>query len=252
MNSVSANSILAVKAHSFITSPLFKNVLSSAGPFFFFLLQISGLRTVWDIRKNQTTVPHQYLPFLSLLVNGVIWSTYGFLSMNVSIYGPNLSCAAFGAFYCYMYAQYKPQTESLVNQNAIGLAIAAVTVAVAMTLQVAFATKVIGSIGACISLLLMSSPLAQINQVITQKSSAMLPFWFTVAAFCNSATWTAYGYLIINDPFVFIPNGLGLLSTFVQLSLFVLYPAPVKATYTSLNTASETINEDKRDNSDAL
>ena len=70
---------------------------------------------------------------------------------------------------------------------------------------------------------MFSGPLASIQAVIRDKSAASIPFAFTLASTANCTLWTSYGALVIHDPFVYGPNGLGLVASIVQLGLLARF-----------------------------
>jgi hypothetical protein len=49
---------------------------------------------------------------------------------------------------------------------------------------------------------------------------------FTVvfqATFVNATMWTGYGTLVAFDPYIYVPNMLGLAASIIQLSMFAKY-----------------------------
>lgn len=53
---------------------------------------------------------------------------------------------------------------------------------------------------------------------------------FSLVLFSTGLCWSLYGWLVIDDISVYLPNALGLLLASVQLSLFVVYGFPPPAT----------------------
>jgi len=60
------------------------------------------------------------------------------------------------------------------------------------------------------AVILLSSPLAVMGKVIKEKSTAALPFGASLAGFLNASTWFAYGSLVAMDPYIYAPNGMGM------------------------------------------
>lgn len=50
----------------------------------------------------------------------------------------------------------------------------------------------------------------------------MIPLPSTILAFLCSLDWFAYG-LLLNDPAIFIPNGLGIILSIINLTFYVVY-----------------------------
>ena len=70
---------------------------------------------------------------------------------------------------------------------------------------------------------MFSGPLAAIQTVLRERSAAALPPAFTLASTVNCALWVSYGGLVIGDPFVWAPNGLGFVASITQLGLIARY-----------------------------
>ena len=73
---------------------------------------------------------------------------------------------------------------------------------------------------------LPASPLSSLwNVVRTRNAAAISANWpLSFVSLANAALWTAYG-IAINRPFVYGPNGVGVLLALVQLALCVVLPS---------------------------
>merc|ERR1719487_2367507 len=71
---------------------------------------------------------------------------------------------------------------------------------------------------------LCAAPLVVLPTVLAEHSSASIPLMTAVVTAATSASWVAYGYLVANDPIVWIAAGSGLLSALVQVGAHMLYP----------------------------
>ncbi|KAK6920731.1 SWEET sugar transporter [Dillenia turbinata] len=60
------------------------------------------------------------------------------------------------------------------------------------------------------------------GRVIKTKSVKYMPFLLTLATFFNGVVWSVYAFLPV-DPYILVPNGLGLLLTLGQLALYITY-----------------------------
>jgi len=144
---------------------------------------------------------------------------------------PNVSGAAFGLYYTYIYNKYNTGS-SLVPYFAGSTAIIGGVAVAAATLESSVAATGIGLTGCTLAVILMSSPLATMKTVIRDKNTAALPFAPSLATFLNAVAWSGYGWLVAKDILIFAPNVLGLGASLVQLGLFAKYglPPPVKPT----------------------
>ena len=180
------------------------------------------MKTVREIQQEKSVGDRSVLPFLSLMVNCMTWSVYGAMVQDMTVLLPNLSGVCFGAYQTYVYAQHNK--ASLATYYATAGAILASVGVMATTLPLEVASHSIGLTGCALAVFMMSSPLAVIRTVIKDKSTAALPFITSAAVFFNSSTWFGYGYLVADNPLIYVPNGLGWISAVVQLSLFAVYP----------------------------
>ena len=86
-------------------------------------------------------------------------------------------------------------------------------------------SKALGLYATIICIALFASPLATIASVVREKSSESILASLTAAQVANCVLWTTYGVLAARDPFVWGPNGVGLVLGLVQLALKVCFPA---------------------------
>merc|ERR1712072_70688 len=84
---------------------------------------------------------------------------------------------------------------------------------------------VLGIVGAGTAIVLLSSPLVTMKTVIKEKNSESMPFYTSLAMWLNSSSWGIFGWTVINDPFVYIPNILGFTAASIQLALIAKYPS---------------------------
>ena len=99
---------------------------------------------------------------------------------------------------------------------------ALLVVAMLCFLEHAKALDAVGTLGCFVIVVMFGGPLSTIQRVIVDKSTESLPFPMAVAISANCLAWMLYG-LLVNDVYVYGPNGLGLCSGMTQLSLFLVY-----------------------------
>lgn len=167
------------------------------------------------------------LPYLSIAINGTIWSTYGFLLSNISIWAPMSIPGILGYYYCYVYykkcpadADWLPGTPT---QTMIGAGLMLSTVfGCATLLPMELSVQILGILGNITCVCMFGGPLSAIREVIQTKSTKYLPFGYTCISFLNSGAWTLFGISLL-DPYLAFPCVLGLFSSTVQLGLFARY-----------------------------
>jgi len=201
---------------------MLETLLSIAGPAFFIFLQISCINTANDIYKKKTVGKLSPIPFGSLFVNCLLWTAYGLLKNDKAVYVPNGS-GFFVSIYC-LYIYHVNVASKPWNMYAVVVAISLICLVLAYKNEV----QTIGLIGCVLSIILSGSPLAVIKTVISEQSTAALPFYTSLITWLNNLSWTSYGYLIAHDPLIYYPNILGLSLASLQLLLFVKYGFPAK------------------------
>ncbi|KAL6143309.1 hypothetical protein ACLB2K_054004 [Fragaria x ananassa] len=85
------------------------------------------------------------------------------------------------------------------------------------------AAVVIGIICDVFNVIMYSSPLFIVRDVIRTKSVKYMPFHILLANFMNGCCWTAYALIGKIDYFILISNGLGAFFGLVQLIVYGKY-----------------------------
>jgi solute carrier family 50 (sugar transporter) len=99
-----------------------------------------------------------------------------------------------------------------------------------MTLNRENPLEILGTFASTSTIVATCAPLLQLNQVIQSKSTEKLPFHMILASFAVSCAWFLYG-LLLNNLYVEVPNGIGVISAALQLSLFFIYPNKLEKTH---------------------
>ena len=72
---------------------------------------------------------------------------------------------------------------------------------------------------------MFSGPLLSIRTVLRERSARSIPPAFSAASTANCALWSAYGLLVIQDPFIWLPNAAGFAAGATQLGLCLRFGA---------------------------
>ncbi|KAF5933302.1 hypothetical protein HYC85_029473 [Camellia sinensis] len=83
-------------------------------------------------------------------------------------------------------------------------------------------STLVGLLCIVFNIIMYTSPLTVMRSVIKTKSVKFMPFYLSLANFCNGLVWLIYALLKF-DPYITIPNGLGALSGAIQLILYATY-----------------------------
>lgn len=196
---------------------IFVTGLQFAGPIFFLSLQFSSVLTALEITKSRSCGSLSPLPFISLFTNSFVWSLYGLLKMDGTVFIPN-SCGVLASLFCIL-AFHK---HTLTKPNKLYTASIIIS-CVALWLATTGNYPLIGILGCFLSVLLSGSPLAVMRTVIKDKSTAALPFSTSFVIWLNSISWLLYGLLVAHDILIYGPNVLGFMLASLQMSLFAVY-----------------------------
>lgn len=212
-----SHSMMAVQGQYTSFWGIFVTGLQFAGPIFFLSLQCSSVMTAIEITKTKSCGLLSPLPFVSLFTNSFVWSLYGLLKMDGTVFVPN-SCGVVASLYCILtfhkHAVVKPNKLYIVS-----LVVSSLALCLASTGK----CPLIGILGCILSVLLSGSPLAVMQTVIKDKSTLALPFTTSFVIWLNSISWLLYGSLVAHDILIYGPNILGFILASIQMSLFAIY-----------------------------
>ena len=191
-----------------------------------FLAPMEAMRT---IQKNGTTGNLPLLPYASMTVNGILWTTYGALQGDPTICISNASAILFGSYYWRTFNKHKTPGFNMAPYVQVGAATTCCILGVAALCPPALAANILGLIGNACVIGMFAGPLTVMRTVIAEKSTAALPFGMTIATLINCSLWFSYAYFVIDDPYIWVCNLIGLSSSLVQLALFARFGFAPKA-----------------------
>jgi hypothetical protein len=160
--------------------------LKLMGPVMNVIITSAAVQTAFDIQRNERVGPLSIAPFLSLVTCGMIRFSYGVGIGYPSVIIANLVCTVGGLFCTSIYLKYSTMTRT-----TAGL-IAAVMCLVAWSWYVAFEGSLgtVGIIGDIVTVLLCASPLSTFLTVISERSTASMPFAISCATWVNAMVST--------------------------------------------------------------
>eukprot|EP01059_Diplonema_ambulator_P008743 TRINITY_DN18467_c0_g1_i2.p1 TRINITY_DN18467_c0_g1~~TRINITY_DN18467_c0_g1_i2.p1 ORF type:complete len:222 (+),score=33.03 TRINITY_DN18467_c0_g1_i2:77-742(+) len=186
----------------------------------FFLSPMSTMKDIW---RSGTVGMLPLLPYSMMMANGYLWVVYGVLKADNSVIAANIPSLLLGVFYTAWFLKHRnPKIAYTMPLLAACVSITIVTISW-LTTVTATAISLVGLTGCIVIVLMMGGPLATIRQVISDRSTATLPFPTAAATFLNCSLWSLYGLLIVDDIFIYAPNLMGLASGTAQLCLFFKY-----------------------------
>ena len=163
-------------------------------------------------------------PYFTLLVAQVINTLMGYYINNAAIIYNSLTCLLLAVHYNYTWYVYAPLLEKRKMQRY--LFVASIIFMILLLLPWMFHRLTyaqVFSITSCmLGILLFASPLIVIFEVISKRTTQGLDYNLTLMSTLCSGLWFAYGCLL-NNVYIYLPNGIGLIFSLIQIFLFLLY-----------------------------
>ena len=154
------------------------------------------------------------LPYSTMIINSLLWSSYGLLQKDPRIWSCNGLGLFLGIGYFYTFAQYAKAATNLPGTVLQHQQLCVVSAVLTLFLWSQSAVATIGHIGLVFNILLFASPLAALRVVLETRSARSIPLPFTIACIVNCYLW-----FVNPDPNIYTPNGIGLLLSLIQLAL---------------------------------
>ena len=199
-------------------------ILSVAGPLFFMGMQISSLKTAVTISYDKSVGSLSPIPFLSLFTNGCVWFIYGCVQNDWTVLIPNFSAILVGVICVIIFHKNSEKGISYFLYS-----IAFMVVVPSILFGIAGDIVTLGLVGVFVSILLMGSPLSTVSIVLKERRTDSMPFATSLMAFLNSLSWSLYGYMVVDDPILWLPSAIGFILSSFQLMLFGVYGFPQAA-----------------------
>nr|QBP37004.1 SWEET2-like bidirectional sugar transporter [Nepenthes sp. MF-2019] len=175
--------------------------------------------------RNGSTEQFSGLPYIYALLNCLISSWYGspFVSTdNLLVMTVNSVGVVFQLVYITLFIVYAERMQKMKMLGLLATVLCLMGSIVFLSVR-CFNSNVrrmfVGFLS-CASLISMSaSPLFIMNLVIRTRSVEYMPFYLSLSTFLMSLSFFIYG-IFNNDPFVYAPNGMGVILGISQLGLY--------------------------------
>ncbi|CAN1310286.1 Bidirectional sugar transporter SWEET5 [Linum perenne] len=209
-----------------------RTIVGIIGNVISFFLFLSPLPTFIKIFKQKAVEEFKADPYVMTLLNCAMWSLYGMpfvkpdslLVITINGFGFCIEL-----IYVSIFLVFSPWPK---KQRKLILILVLETIffiGVFMVTMLVFhdppkRATFVGSLCIIFNILMYASPLTVMKLVIKTKSVKYMPFSLSMAGFCNGIVWTIYSLLKqIKLACMQIPNGLGTISSMVQLALYAMY-----------------------------
>ena len=201
----------------------------NAAPFCSIAVFMAPLPTISQIKRDGRVGDLPLLPYSSMILSGFLWTVYGKLKGEPSVWASNAVGLILGLYYFYGFTQFAPKEESsptLPGSVKHHKMVIWSTVIGTMLLYMSgssLAGRIIGFAAVMLYLALSASPLAAVQTVLRTKSAQAIPLPFVLASICSCFCWTVFGFFKMNDPNVYLTSGIGLTFGIMQAALKLIY-----------------------------
>ncbi|KAL7161621.1 hypothetical protein ACSBR2_042149 [Camellia fascicularis] len=185
--------------------------------------------TFFKICKSKSVQEFKPDPYVATVLNCAMWIFYGLPVVHpdsilvVTINGVGLLIEIAYVLIFLTYSNWPKRKKILI---ALLVEVIFMAIVVFITMTFLHTTKarsmLVGLLCIVFNIIMYTSPLTVMRSVIETKSVKFMPFYLSLANFCNGLVWLIYALLKF-DPYITIPNGLGVLSGAIQLILYATY-----------------------------
>lgn len=193
------------------------------------LSNIFGINLIYTFNQNKEEYPvkeYNKLLFPILFINNINWFLFGILYEDLYI---TLSCliGTFGTFLTTMLF-YKYSDIYTMRLIEIILNIFMLYVILIIYLKIFFVVyndiilEIISTTTIITHVITYTIPFYTIKKIIDSGNTESIYTPFTFIGFINSFLWTIYGFNQ-NSMYQIIPNGYGILSSFIQIGITIWY-----------------------------
>ncbi|THU52859.1 hypothetical protein C4D60_Mb10t08350 [Musa balbisiana] len=169
------------------------------------------------------------IPYVATLLNCMMWVVYGLPMVHphsmlvITINGSGLAIELSYVLLFLVYSHGSKRLKvllMLLAETAFVAAVALLVLTLAHTHE--RRSMIVGVLCVFFGTMMYAAPLSVMRLVIQTKSVEYMPLFLSLASFFNGVCWTAYA-LIRFDPYITIPNGLGVVFSVAQLMLYATY-----------------------------
>ncbi|CAJ1376235.1 unnamed protein product [Effrenium voratum] len=176
------------------------------------------------IRKLGHVGDMPMLPYSAMASMGSVWTAYGLLLSNPAVWTPNLCASLLGVYYMFVYCRHCPDLGHLLTGHVLKvLATMLFSAAAYGFLPHDLALSMLGLTGNVMTIFMFGGPLTAIRTVVREQNTRALNLGFTCAVNLNCILWFFYAYFMLDDPYIYLQDGVGIILATIQLGLFARY-----------------------------
>ncbi|KRY76413.1 Sugar transporter SWEET1 [Trichinella pseudospiralis] len=202
----------------------FLDLLSISATFSTIGMFLVGIPMCKSIIRKKSSEGVSPVPFAMCAVSCFFWLQYGILKHDRTIVLINLVGFILQVlYYMVLYSHSKQKSFIHLIMLAAILSCSALQYYLMKSTNHNTTLNNLGKMCLVLNVLNFASPLAVLKEVIKSKSCESLPLPLCAANLIVAAQWFLYG-LLVSDPYIKIPNMIGIALAVFQLSLFFIFP----------------------------
>ncbi len=193
-----------------------------------FIAPYSNLVHLKKKQSNDNIVEVNLSQYSAMFLSALLWFTYGILIQQNVMMITNLLGALAASYYLYFcYSNFPTIQQSIFSHVTISLFIyIGVLVYILFVVSLVNTSAHMGFICCVATIVMFASPLFSFKQIISKRNSDSISLFVSLVTIANCLTWVLNATLYLNhNPFIFIPNFIGLLLGLLQLYLKWKYPS---------------------------
>ncbi|KAF4363649.1 hypothetical protein G4B88_021766 [Cannabis sativa] len=193
-----------------VNTGVIRTVVGIIGNVISFCLFTSPIPTFVKICKQRAVEDFKPDPYVATLLNCALWSFYGLPVVrpdNILVVTINSTGFFIELAYVAIFLVFSPPSKRKKIIIAVMIETIFFLIIVIITLRVLHTTKersmLVGMLSIIFNVIMYTSPLTVMRMVIRTKSVKYMPFYLSLANFCNGLIWVIYALLKF-DPFILI------------------------------------------------
>lgn len=189
---------------------------------------LSPVPTILDMSKQGSTGRLPLLPYSMMVMSNSVWAAYGIVAGNGAVWVPCIVGVGCGMWYTAVFMRHCPSAAdwlpSTKSKHAVGIGGIWLILTAALTcFDAATVLPVIGIAANLLACIQFGAPLSMMKNVVQTKNTASLPFTFALMTVVSCSSWCYYGYIFLDDPYLYLPYGAAASMGLVQFVLFARY-----------------------------
>eukprot|EP01060_Flectonema_neradi_P008836 TRINITY_DN1631_c5_g1_i1.p1 TRINITY_DN1631_c5_g1~~TRINITY_DN1631_c5_g1_i1.p1 ORF type:complete len:252 (+),score=24.97 TRINITY_DN1631_c5_g1_i1:45-758(+) len=201
--------------------------LQVAPPISAMIMILSPTTTLWHVNSVGSTGNLPVMPYALMMANSFVQSVFGVLLNDTSITVTNTFGLVCAILYCGVWFRNRDKGSMPVKSAIISVSVVFIVLFLLLTLPATDAQTVslVGIFGASVIVFMFSGPLVTLSHVIRTKDASSITLPYALAGLVCCSLWALYGYLVVQEGAVWIPNALGIIPCLSQLLLLIRYPS---------------------------